>query len=195
MSAQDLEQRARELLRSSGWKEGYALVHSIDAIRAIVAALRQQPDVIAEADRLLSTIDNAGKVDSVVARALTYLRPHLEAGTFSAPDWAIQLASILTGGDGCGTPIQPAPVVFRNGGNSEADFIAHHADACTACGGSGHKSDQQPAPVVDDAMVERACRNRYPDWDVYGDGGRKVRADDMRADLTAALALAQGVQS
>lgn len=45
----------------------------------------------------------------VVDRALEYLRPHLEAGTFSAPDWAIQLASILTGGDGCGKP-QPAAV-------------------------------------------------------------------------------------
>lgn len=46
--------------------------------------------------------------DAVVERALAYLRPHLDAGTFAAPDWAIQLASILTGGDGCGTPAPPA---------------------------------------------------------------------------------------
>lgn len=44
-------------------------------------------------------------VDERVEKALAYLRPHLESGTFSAPDWAIQLASILTGGDGCGRPI------------------------------------------------------------------------------------------
>lgn len=47
----------------------------------------------------------------VVDRALEYLRPHLEAGTFAAPYWAIQLASILTGGDGCGKPVPTsAPV-------------------------------------------------------------------------------------
>ncbi len=46
-----------------------------------------------------------------VELALEYLRPHLEAGTFAAPDWAIQLASILTGGDGCGKSAPPsAPV-------------------------------------------------------------------------------------
>src|SRR5690606_19577178 len=39
---------------------------------------------------------------------------------------------------------QPA-AVFRNDGNTEDDFIAHEANACTACGGSGHKADQQPA--------------------------------------------------
>lgn len=38
------------------------------------------------------------KPPAIIDRALEYLRPHLESGTFSAPDWAINLASILTGG-------------------------------------------------------------------------------------------------
>ena len=74
---------------------------------------------------------------------------------------------------------QPA-AVFRNDGNTEADFIAHEANACTACGGSWHKADQQPA-AVDEAMVVRykaAMRNsigKRPD-------------DAIRDALTAALA-------
>ena len=91
MSAQDLKQRARELLaaESSGRREADTMlgpdVASEAALRAIVAALRQQPapvdleqfrlavealkvvgnalkqpDLIAEYDRLLSIIDNAG---------------------------------------------------------------------------------------------------------------------------------------
>lgn len=56
----------------------------------------------------------------VVERALEYLRPHLEAGTFAAPDWAIQLASILTGGDGCGAPVPPSAPV-----GAADDFVSH----------------------------------------------------------------------
>lgn len=39
------EQRARELLRANGWKEGYALVHSDDALRLLVAALTEARNV------------------------------------------------------------------------------------------------------------------------------------------------------
>lgn len=52
---------------------------------------------------------------------------------------------------------QPA-AVFRNDGNSEDDFIADDAIACTACGGSGHRDDQQPAAVAP-VGVERLVSN------------------------------------
>lgn len=48
---------------------------------------------------------------------------------------------------------------FTNTGNSEADFIADDAIACTACGGSGHRDDQQPAAVDGDNPYP-APRNR-----------------------------------
>lgn len=38
------------------------------------------------------------------AKAMDFLHPHLDAGTFAAPDWAIHLASILTGGEPLSTP-------------------------------------------------------------------------------------------
>ena len=50
---------------------------------------------------------------------------------------------------------------------------------------------QQPAPVVDDAMVERACGAYLSN----GLGGGSVSHSAMRDALTAALARAQGVQS
>lgn len=47
------------------------------------------------------------EIDLLNARidlVLQYLEPHLSApfATFTAPDWAIQIASLITGGDGCG---------------------------------------------------------------------------------------------
>lgn len=121
MSAQDLEQRARELLAEEWKRDGHpAMAHALlnadllsdknPALRAIVAALRQQPapvdleqfrlavaafkvvatqakqpDVIAEADRLLSIIDNAHQPAPVVddarmARALEWVRGEREPG-------------------------------------------------------------------------------------------------------------------
>lgn len=67
-------------------------------------------------------------------------------------------------------PQQPA-AEFINDGNSEADFIAHHADACTACGGSGHKADQQPAAPSGEAVAEvvEFCGLRVPSWIGTGD--------------------------
>jgi hypothetical protein len=53
---------------------------------------------------LLHILSEGTPAAEVVDRALEYLRPHLDAGTFAAPSWAVQLASILTGGGGCGTP-------------------------------------------------------------------------------------------
>lgn len=39
---------------------------------------------------------------------------------------------------------QPAAAI-SNAGTSESRFIASADAACTACGGSGHRDDQQPA--------------------------------------------------
>ncbi|HEY4531500.1 MAG TPA: hypothetical protein VIG97_14455 [Luteimonas sp.] len=91
---------------------------------------------------------------------------------------------------------QPA-AEFHNDGNSEADFIAHHADACTACGGSGHKDDQQPA-AVDGAMVRR-IEGLARRWDESANNDKhddrratkRKCAADLRA-LTAALATQPG---
>ena len=61
------------------------------------------------AEALMPYIGEQIAPDARIQRALDYLHPHLDAGTFAAPDWAIQLASILTGGDGCGAPGQASP--------------------------------------------------------------------------------------
>jgi len=61
------------------------------------------------AEALAPYIDAQIASDARIQRALDYLHPHLDAGVFAAPDWAIQLASILTGGDGCGAPTDGAP--------------------------------------------------------------------------------------
>ena len=74
------------------------------------AAHKEEP-FLAQIDRKQQEAQGA-----VNERALAYLRPWLELGTFDAPAWAVQLASILTGGDGCGTPVPatpPAPVDVR----------------------------------------------------------------------------------
>lgn len=75
------------------------------------------------------------------------------------------------------------PAAFRNNGNSEAEFIADDAIACTACGGSGHRDDQQPA-AVDSEMVTRAV-NAYDE--ATGEGWQMPCLQGMRAALTAAL--------
>lgn len=83
---------------------------------AVIAEMREEAAVQiktvwidrATFDRWIAALTREQR-EGVVERALEYLRPHLEAGTFAAPDWAIQLASILTGGDGCGEPIKPQP--------------------------------------------------------------------------------------
>lgn len=65
----------------------------------------------------------------LVSRAMEYLRPHLESGTFSAPDWAIQMASILTGGNGCGKPIKPAKASEPDLHPKTADLVNRFARA------------------------------------------------------------------
>ena len=81
--------------------EGQVAINGSDEDKAVVARALAQLELEAQ---------NRPQPASgeVVARALAYIEPHLNAGTFAAPDWAIQLASILTGGDGCGNPIAPA---------------------------------------------------------------------------------------
>lgn len=189
----------------------------------------------AERKRLLSIIDSAGKVASAeaVAHPAQWRLDdrELNAGRLKALHRGLELARKWSAGTGARGHTdsmvrgmadelrkalssqdgdydhQPATVVFRNDGNSEADFIAHHADACTACGGSGHKADQLPAPVVDDAMVDAAIAAQDAHWaddsnyptraprSVKGDARLhdKLARGAMRAALTAALARAQPV--
>lgn len=42
-----------------------------------------------------------------IGNAIEYVGPWCDLGTWEAPTWAIQLASILTGGDGCGKWVGP----------------------------------------------------------------------------------------
>lgn len=101
------------------------------------------------------------------------------------------------------------PAAFRNDGNSEADFIADDAIACTACGGSGHRDDQQPAAVDEVISAARAAAKEYDgpletiiyDSDDDEAGDRvccRVRSYEPHAEgcplirLRAALAAQQG---
>lgn len=72
-----------------------------------------------------------------------------------------------------------APTVLRNMGDSEAEFIAHHADSCPACGGSGHAAD---------ARATIAAWNVSPSADVDWRGMYRfqtaMRYMDNRASLT-----------
>jgi hypothetical protein len=77
---------------------------------------------------------------------------------------------------------QPA-VVFRNDGNTEADFIAHEANACTACGGSGHKADQQPADKARAAAYRDCC-----DTPAYCSSVRRCTAKDGKQPNAKAYA-------
>lgn len=60
-------------------------------------------------DNLRERLSIDARREAVAEAALEYLRPHLEAGTFAAPDWAIDLASILTGGKRLSTPSEQLP--------------------------------------------------------------------------------------
>lgn len=116
--------------------------------------------------RLLSIIDNAGKVESACEVRLCYS----------------QWVNIVN-----------APEVLNASDREEAVSIAvrmtEEAIANNVAGSILPPARQQPAPVVDDAMVEAAWIALDPD-DVPGLTRRK-----LRAALTAALARAQGVQS
>lgn len=58
---------------------------------------------------------------------------------------------------------------------------------------------QQPAPAVDDAMVERLarawCDQTNTGFDALPEAGRQLCQQHMRIALTAAIAREQGVQS
>ncbi len=81
--------------------------------------------------------------------------------------------------------IAQQPAVFRNDGNSEARHVAHHAYACTACGGSGHKADQQPAAEYADAdaliaYLDSLCDESDEKWDVAQDAIAGIRAGQQQ---------------
>lgn len=200
MSAQDLEQRARELLAAEYEAAGESwaiwgilnspheqLINSLRlALRAIVAALRQQPapvdleqfrlpveawkshldpndddesEAYDEADRLLSIIDNAGKVASAEPVATVCL-----VGERYAHGNMVEVQLQLVSADA------PSP---KTGDR----YYAHH-----------------PAPVVDDAMRELIQK-----WRKLAEqhGVRTFTGNDhalFANELEAALARAQGVQ-
>lgn len=220
MSAQDLEQRARELLAAEYERDGRpsdadfvnlglpVCDADIRALRAIVAALRQQPAPV-DLEQFREAVEQwkmLAQVGETVEAMPVAFRKKPEEYTARIAE-ADRLLSI----------IDSAPVEFRNYGNSEAEFIADHADSCTACGGSGHKADQQPAPVVDDAMRElidaadkakRAywlARNSAAGLTNYCEESANSRRCERELDeaeriyrdsgFEAAIARAQGVQS
>lgn len=93
------------------------LYAAADYIESKLADARAAHDeLVSTADELQAALarQEADKPAGAVERALSYLDQYLSGGPISAPDWAIQLASILTGGDGCGatpsTPVGQEPV-------------------------------------------------------------------------------------
>ena len=70
-------------------------MHPADAARMLALALPAMGRALAQPTAAPSIEDTA--MDPRICAALDYLHPHLDAGTFAAPDWAIELALILTG--------------------------------------------------------------------------------------------------
>lgn len=249
MSAQDLEQRTLELLPElppmamtiTGDDPDAGHWYRADqmrgyAIRAIAAALRQQPaptdleqfreavecwhdaalpanDVEAErkakAKRLLSIIDNAGKME-VLARGWFHRLPD---GDYDIHDEASGAGKDC---DGC-TPClivsqdhahQPAPVVddarmahalewVRVMAMQDAD--GSHVPAIEeAIAAYDPNCGARTVRVVDDAMVERLarawCDQTDTGFDALPEAGRQLCLHHMRIALTAALARTQEVQ-
>ena len=197
MNAQDLEQRAREVewatrsLRelweqsNKGW-EAQGAVRQLESF--IAAALRQQPAP--------AIIDNAGKVEC--AEPVAYPERwrlddrELNAGRLKALHRGLELARKWSRGTGThghtDRMVRDMADELRRGLSSQdGDY------------------DHQPAPVVDDAMVERAAvalsnfdrphPNPEAFWAYRSEESREKYRGRVRAALTAALARAQGVQS
>lgn len=138
----------------------------------VVATQAKQPDAIAEADRLLSIIDSAGEVERRDREA--------DRARFTDPDFNDWLD--------CG---------ISDCGHTVYDSIDSIADAWQ--GWNAHvvaALRQQPAPVVDEAMVERALNAKVGNWPVRQlfDSECDARIA-MRAALTVALSSVQGVES
>lgn len=86
------------------------LESSRDTNERLVQRRCQQDDVI---DALRNQLAEAQAASRLVAAALDFLHPHLDAGTFAAPDWAVAMASILTGGKAAPLPVADSePVVI-----------------------------------------------------------------------------------
>lgn len=68
-----------------------------------------------EIESLRNLLAEAQAASQKVAAALDFLHPHLDAGTFAAPDWAIAMASILTGGQAPRLPVNDEPVFLSFG--------------------------------------------------------------------------------
>lgn len=82
-------------------------VGEFDAIRKEWPEAPQS--VFIGADPTVTEAKDEGTDRDIVEKALAYLDPHLNLGSLGAPAWAVQLASILTGGDGCGAPVGSVP--------------------------------------------------------------------------------------
>ncbi len=191
MSAQDLEQRARELLvleldraglsdDAEHIRAGRDGIDDSAALRAIVAALRQQPAP--------AIIDNAGEVASA-EQALYPERWRLDdrelnAARLKALHRGLELSRKWSRGTGAhghtDRMVRDMADELRRALSSQDGDYAH-----------------QPAPVVDDAMVDRylaAQAKAVQEIDnKWGNGGKApsyihpVR-EACRAGLTAALA-------
>lgn len=210
MSAQDLEQRARELLAAEYERDGKAgaadhirtqplLPNKARAVRAIVAALRQQPAPVDlkqfrlpvqewkdkvllprwyhddqrhdEADRLLSIIDNAGKVECAEPAAWRVLKIGAGGSAFDSQDirraytyehqpgnegaWKLGRATSVAATDSAGDYIDRGLSLLKR--LQEEGFGVFHI-------GPIEPMTHQPAPVVDDAMVDAAIAAQDAHW-------------------------------
>lgn len=266
MNVQDPERMARELLAAEyerDEKTGSAehirtqplLPNKARAVRAIVAALRQQPapvdleqfreavecwhdaalpanDVEAErkakAKRLLSIIDNAGKVEHIIENDVPVwelIRIAESCGAKKDEDdngawWTLDLNAFyaleakMSGAVNAmryAEAHQPAPVVddaakhwhdlYRKECRLRQDDAARYGQKI---------EDLEAAPVVDDAMVERALNAKAGNWPVWqlfscedeareimcialtaayapNCGARTMRLDDALADTQRAI--------
>lgn len=219
MSAQDLEQQARELLAAEYERDGNMgsaehirtqplLPNKARAVRAIAAALRQQP--------ASAIIDNAGKVevhpdDAAVDRFAVAMKAKLADARAKGrggwqgdePGMQQRLSDMLRTHVEKGDPRdvanfamflhqryesilpahQPAPVLDDElpGMWSQSDFMGGATDAAD----NAHR----PAPVVDDAMVREALH--YCPSDLPSPKKWKWMADR----INSAIARAQGFKS
>lgn len=102
----------------------------------------QPPAAVSEVTRQLIDRDRKGREKYGVT---------LDRRDLSVSDWLQHMAEELMDAAGYALAAkreseQPA-AAFSNDGTSESRFIASADAACTACGGSGHRDDQQPAAV------------------------------------------------
>lgn len=102
----------------------------------------QPPAAVSEVTRQLIDRDRKGREKYGVT---------LDRRDLSVSDWLQHMAEELMDAAGYALAAkreseQPG-AAFSNDGTSESRFSASADAACTACGGSGHRDDQQPAAV------------------------------------------------